>query len=417
MAGPSEEGEVVTVAAAELRCESCGAPWTMRGFQTTKTVACEHCGSVFETSGQSWQLVQQVEGQYQTRPRYALGTRGKLDGIEWEVIGWSERSVTSWGTRYAWEEHLLYNPYEGFRYLIYQDGHFIVVEAIPGAPTTGVNLARYASLTYRHFSSADAVVDEVLGEFPWEVRRGDVATATDYVDPPFILSSEASRGELVWSAGRYLERAEVLAAFGEPTRKLEPIRSVHPCQPNPHRENTRWMGKALLVGLLVWAVGSAMYLASCDNVVIWKGTVDQAGVSQEVELDTRPYYGTVQLKASAPINNQWCGVAAALVDHETNKAHWIQTELEYYSGPGWTEGSQSGSDVVNGIGNGKYVLQVTVDPNSPYKGAVSVELRRDVPLYRFPCCFVLLLLFGPLIAFAQSRAFEGQRWKESDHAG
>ena len=33
------------VEAKELRCDNCGAPWEMRGFSTTHTVACESCTS------------------------------------------------------------------------------------------------------------------------------------------------------------------------------------------------------------------------------------------------------------------------------------------------------------------------------------------------------------------------------------
>ena len=52
---------------------------------------------------------------------------------------------------------------EGFRYLMLSDGHFAVVSPLPGVPTTGLNQASYNGRTYKHFSTAEAVVDEVLG--------------------------------------------------------------------------------------------------------------------------------------------------------------------------------------------------------------------------------------------------------------
>ena len=132
------------VQATELRCPNCGAPVTLRGFATTRTKTCESCDSVIDTSGEAWTLVQTVDKAHKSKPAYALGTRGELDGVTWEVIGWQQRSVRSYGQVYRWEEHLLYNPYHGFRYLLLQDGHWVVVTPCPGVPQTGVNSAQYA---------------------------------------------------------------------------------------------------------------------------------------------------------------------------------------------------------------------------------------------------------------------------------
>ncbi len=412
MAG-APEGKVAAVA---FRCDSCGAPWELRGFQTTRTIACESCGSIFDTRGEQWQLVQQVERAYKTKPRFALGTRGQLDGVEWEVIGWQERSVTAWGQRYPWEEHLLFNPYEGFRYLMVQDGHCVVVEPVAGVPDTGVNRAAYKGRTYKHFSTADAVVDAVLGEFPWEVRRGDAVSAADYVDPPSILSSEAAEGEVTWSQGRYLPREEVIAAFGRPATPLGPIKGIHPCQPNPHRATARWMAGALAVALAAWVLFAGFYLFSRQNKVVWEGKVPPEGVLVEgLTLDSFTEGAPLSVHGAAPLRNQWVYLSGMLVNPVTEQAYFLGLELSYYSGSDWSEGSRSGSEVVSGVPNGTYHLQLTPDPKSLYKGPVEVEVRRDVPLFRYVCCSFFLLLVVPALVFVQSYGFEVSRWKESDH--
>ena len=81
-----------------------------------------------------------------------------------------------------------------------------------------------------------------------------------------------------------------------------------------------------------------------------------------------------------------------------------------------TKADQVLSEVIPGIPSGKYVLQLSIDPQSPYKGPVSVTAREDVTMWRYPCCSVLLLGVVPLLVLILSGQFEKQRWADSDHA-
>lgn len=414
MAG--DEPEVATVPVQELRCLNCGAPWTLRGFNTTRTLACEHCGSVIDTSGQKWQLVERVEGAYNARPRFALGTRGELLGTRWEVIGWCERYVRAYGQKYTWEEHLLYNPYEGFRYLIYQDGHFVFVEPLPGVASARPNAAVYDGKTYKHFSTGKAVVEEVLGEFPWQMRRGDVAKTDDYVAPPYVLSREETEDEINWSRGQYLDASVVLAALGKPTRGVVAARGVHACQPNPHKEVLGWTLKTTVVALGLWLLLSFMYMASADNRVVYAGTVSPGvGLAQEVELRLG---GTIEFAAEAPCSNNWVFLNAMLVGPQgvSEQATYAGLEVEYYSGPDWSEGSRSTTSKISGVQPGRYVLQVSQLPSSTYKGDVKLLLREDVWAVGYLCCSWVFLLVIPVAAGVLTGTFEQRRWAESDHA-
>ncbi|MCW8141455.1 MAG: DUF4178 domain-containing protein [Planctomycetota bacterium] len=408
------EPEPAVVPARELRCPNCGAPWTLRGFNTTRTLGCEHCGSVIDTSGEHWQLVEKVEGAYNARPRFALGTRGELMGVKWEVIGWCSRYVRAYGQKFTWEEHLLYNPYEGFRYLVYQDGHFVFVTPLPGVATSRPMAAAYEDKTYKHFSTGKAIVEEVLGEFPWEVRRGDTAKTDDYVAPPLILSKEETAEEVTWSRGEYVEPDVVLKAFGKPARAVSQRKGVHACQPNPHRPMIDWMLKATGAALVLWALVSFIYMASNRSVPVWSGAVPADGHAQEIVL-TRG--GTVEVSAEAPCDNAWVFLNAMLVGPQgvSEEAQYAGLEVEYYHGPDWTEGSRSTSTLVGGIAPGRYLLQVTHHPESTYKGDVAVHVREDVTAFRYVCCSFFLFLIVPIVAAIKTATFEQRRWAESDH--
>ena len=73
----------------------------------------------------------------------------------------------------------------------------------------------------------------MLGEFPWQVRAGDMATVSDYIDPPLMLSAERTAEETTWSLGRYATGAEIWTAFklpGDPP----PAVGVYANQPSPY---------------------------------------------------------------------------------------------------------------------------------------------------------------------------------------
>lgn len=419
MAGSELQTGEERVAVEELRCANCGAPWTRRGFATTRNFVCEHCGAVIDGSSGKWLVAQKVEGAYEALPRWPLGTRCQLEGVTWELIGWMRRAAHVAGRRYPWEEHLLFNPYQGFRFLIHQDGHWVLVAPMEGAPHATPRSAQHGRDLYRHFSSAEATVEEVVGEFPWEVRRGDTATATDFVDPPRILSCEESQGEVNWSRGRYLTLEEVTKAFPAPPRnQARSPKGIHPCQPNPDRELSRWMFLGLMAGLAGWLLLTGIYSVSRSSRLVWAG---QAGPEEgSVELDLQDTSTrNLEVRASAPVSNQWTYLSMMLVgpigETET-RGREVGIEVSYYSGPDWSEGSRSSSEVLGQVPGGKYVLQWRQDPGSLYKGPVALEVRRDVALWRYPVCTFLLLMTVPGFVLLRSHLFEKKRWEESDHA-
>src|SRR5260370_14531364 len=70
--------------------------------------------------------------------------------------------------------------------------------------------------TYVGFDSMTARTSFVLGEFPWQVRTGDVVRVDDYVSPPQMLSSEKTQDEVTWSLGEYIGGSQLLTAFRAP---------------------------------------------------------------------------------------------------------------------------------------------------------------------------------------------------------
>src|SRR5579885_2132543 len=196
-----------------LHCPNCGGPVQLRGFGHALTVVCQQCMSVLDASNPQLRVLQQVQVKHRFQPKIPLGTRGKLDGVAWEAIGFQRRTVHADGEEFTWEEYLLFNPYKGFRYVTEYDGHWNVVTPLEAQPAR-LAIGRRPAVsmdghTYRHFSGAEAATTFVLGEFPWRVKVGEKVICDDFIDPPLILSSETTPEEINWSRGVYTPGAEI----------------------------------------------------------------------------------------------------------------------------------------------------------------------------------------------------------------
>src|SRR6266702_4385529 len=204
--------------ARALNCPKCGTAITLRSFGQAETVVCGSCHSILDAKDPNLAILQQFEAAtYAATPLIPLGTRGKLRGTDYEVIGFQRRDIKVEEITYYWHEYLLFNPFKGFRYLTEYNGHWNDVSILRSLPT--VNAAgfpptlSYLGQTYAQIQNAKAETSFVLGEFPRQVRVGESSMVTDYVSPPGMISKEESSQEVTWSMGSYVAGRDIWKAF------------------------------------------------------------------------------------------------------------------------------------------------------------------------------------------------------------
>jgi len=410
-----------------LNCPKCGAAITLHSFGQAVTVVCTSCRSILDAQDPNLAILQQFEAAtHDVKPLIPLGTRGKLRGTDYEVTGFQRRSTQIDGITYDWHEYVLFNPYKGIRYLSEYHGHWNDISICKTLPTADFSGANYLGETYKHFQSADANTDFVLGEFPWQVRVGEKAAVSDYVHPPRVLSSEKLDKEVTWSIGEYMYGREIWDSFklsGEPPEAL----GVYENQPSPVTINVTGMWVAFAAFAVLLLALMAVFDMRAKKEPVLQETYQFNGadlksepsfVSDEFALDGGT--STVQVKTSAPVDNHWIYVNYALINQDTGQAWDFGREVSYYHGydsdGSWSEGSRTDSVVIPSVPAGRYYLRIEpeVDPSlrsTPY----SVTVIRDVPVFGIYGIAFLALLVPVVIISFRAYTFERSRWSESDH--
>ena len=248
------------------------------------------------------------------------------------------------GTSYYWDEYLLFNPYKGFRYLTQYDGHWNDVQIVKAAPdessSGGRPVVRMYGETFKHFQSATATTEFVLGEFPWQVRVGDRVETRDFVAPPRMLSEERTPEETTWSLGTYMTGAQVWAAFALPG-KAPHARGVFANQPDEFKPRAGSLAKHYLrfAAIIIVLCLLRLLTASRETVFATNSSFFRPGAIADSLAFVTPTFqvkgrtANLEVTTEAQVDNGWAYFDYALVNEATGQTYEFGREVSYYHGP------------------------------------------------------------------------------------
>ena len=200
----------------QFNCPHCGAPVQVQ-LASTKSITCGSCASIIDLSSGVGGELRSAEQDDPVRPIIPLGSKGQLQGVQWQVVGFQHRMGQEPGDdeQFGWSEYLLYNQKRGFAFLVDAEDGWSMVRPTTGAPQVGSTgrTAKYLGTTYQLKYSYEAETTYVLGEFYWQVERGQKTSNRDFASAKGLLSMEQSKNELTWSAGDKLASDTVVKAF------------------------------------------------------------------------------------------------------------------------------------------------------------------------------------------------------------
>jgi hypothetical protein len=409
-----------------LNCPGCGASLTVRSLGNAVTIVCESCHSVLDAQDPKLRILQQFHAAtIEDPPLIPLGTRGTIRGVLYEAIGFQRRTIQVEGISYSWHEYVLFNPTKGFRYLTEYDGHWNDVSILRSLPSlsSGEATLTYLGETYRLFQTADAATAFVLGEFPWQVRVGEVVHFSDYISPPRVISSEQTGKEVTWSIGEYLAGRDIWKAFKLPGDAPAPI-GVYENQPSPLSQNVKSVWRltgVFLILLLSLAVG--VYWMESDEQIFEQTFEFNTSAGGEASFVTDIFQlkgrtSDVELTTNAGVDNDWIYLNYTLINQDTGHAYDFGREVSYYHGydsdGSWSEGHTTNSVTIPSVPPGNYYLRI--EPESdPNRGLIRyvVTVKRDVPQASFFGLAVLALMIPAGLITWRSMSFEHLRCTES----
>ncbi|HET9241473.1 MAG TPA: DUF4178 domain-containing protein [Oligoflexus sp.] len=413
-----------------FNCLQCGSPIAIHAPGQSLSYACRACGALVEENHQGLRILKKASQSMLWKPLLELGSKNKLRGETWQVIGFMVRSDGSGD--YVWSEYLLFNPFQGFRWLTESQGHWNFLHMTRHRPKSALGTwVSWGGRRYRLFLKGKARVKFVLGEFYWRVKIGDEVTVKDYIAPPDILSSEEDGTEEMWSAGTYVEPEDIEKAF----RPLHPMPArvgVAPNQPSRYLEKRNAYLKhwgffaAILIALHLLMNSFKQETTVLDTNILRDGKVPvQLLRSESFTLDKS---GTnVKIQVYAPLQNSWLNLRFTMVQEDGQAAAPIEFGRDLYRYESGSEGSESHTlDEVflKHLDQGRYRLDINsemgwVDPSilSKQDFPLRVTVKKDVKVISpLVLCLILVSLF-PLWILLGDWRFESKRWADSDVNG
>lgn len=418
--------------AKTFSCTNCGASIVVRYMGHSLSVVCEHCRAVLDARDENLRIIDTYHKATSShQPVLALGSRGKLKGREWEVIGFVVRQDAL--SYYAWQEYLLFNPYYGYRWLTLNNGHWSFVTMVKRKPKTGggyyaantSTTATFDDKKYKLYYAGKISVLYVIGEFYWNVRAGSAVTAADYICPPYMLSREGDENEQVWSQAEYIESKEVDDAFKPEAAMPRPV-GIAPNQPTESKKITPMVSMLWATFVVLLICMQAVQMSSTRNERAFAKTYYFVTDEKNPPITTPVFKleknkANIEIDINADVDNSWFYVYGELVNDDTDLTYTFEKTIEYYhgysGGESWHEGSRHKRFIISSVPGGKYYLNLytqTGDFKKKVNKYFDIKLMRDVKTYSNFFWCLLGLSFVPVILWFRTYSDEVARWSDSD---
>lgn len=410
--------------AKTFSCPNCGGSVTVKAVGHSISAVCAYCSSVIDIANDNFRILSTAHER--TRPTLlTLGNKGILAGYRWEIVGYLEK--TDGSGVYRWDEYLLYNPYQGFRFLVQSQGHWSLFKVLKRsfANQTLTGELKFDGRKYERFHRGLTKVSYVKGEFYWRVRKGEESVVTDYISPPYTLSVDQTDDEINIALGEYIEPKKIEQAFVLSSALPKPL-GVGNNQPGPY--TTEHVGRVWFTAIAAFVLATIVQMAAvlaADKSTVFESSFtvepqdkNQTTVTQSFSLPRR---SNLLIDSYASLANDWLELDLALVDDKNTATKEAKQAMEFYTGTDydgyyWSEGNVDTDTLFSAVPAGNYRLLIDADSGLFLKNQpviFHVQIKRDVSSWSNYGITLLLILLYPVYVSIRYKYFESARWLES----
>jgi Domain of unknown function (DUF4178) len=409
----------------ELKCPQCFKAIKMITYPLAQSCTCNSCGTFYAIEkNQPDKKGNNSNNLFE--PLLALGTKGVLKGVSYEVVGYVKKQEQN-AYKSKWKEYVLFNSIYGFAFLSEYDGHWIFLKETILCPVIlndNTKEFEFANESFHLFNSYTYSVIEAKGEFPYNIFDNKNTLVKEYISPPEIWIREKDNREgITWFFGEHISIKEITSAFAV-TATVPYRKGIGAVQPTNYI-NIKKLVTITLVAIVALLLIHLLLISNKQNKVIteenyyFTDSADNVKVVTE-KFDFNKWRSNVAFTISAPVNNSWFELNATLVNAVTGEEYSLQKGVEYYygysGGESWTEGSTDETAYITNIPSGKYFLQMEGVRESNLLNKpnnFSVKAVYDAVDYRNFWFAVLLVLIWPVINYIISNQKEKSRWGNS----
>jgi len=412
----------------QLKCPQCFKEIQLVSYPLAQSCACNSCGNFYAIEKK--QAIKKGNNKNNLfDPLLALGTKGILKNIPYEVVGYSQKEEhNAYASR--WREYTLFNAAHGFAFLSEFDGHWIYVKETITAPVIlndNIKAFELEKETFHLFNSYSYSVIEAKGEFPYNIFDNKNTLVKEYISPPEIwIREKDSKEGITWFFGEHITVNEIKKAF--PIKGTIPYRKgIGAVQPTGYISLNK-LALGTIIAVLLLLLLHVLFVNEKEERIINEDTYYFSDSTDKVKIVTQKFdldkwRSNLSFNISAPVNNNWFELNATLVNTATGKEYTLSQGVEYYygysDGENWTEGSRSETAYLTNIPAGKYFLEMegTREATGLNKlNYYSVKVIYDGASYRNFWFSVLLLLLWPIINFIRNMYSEQSRWANSPYS-
>ena len=342
-----------------ITCKSCNTLTNVQATVDFVNFACPNCGNVCDLKSANQTHLKK----YTYKPLdiiLPIGLKGIFDNKEYEIINVLVKFLGAF--TYS-KEYTLVSKDEQYIYLSECNGHWIQLKQVDDIELkkSGRLKIKYNDIYFDKFDYYSPSLMRAYGFFDFELSNFD-NFVVEYINPPFILSTERINSETVTYLGQHIEKKEVKKIF-----QLETMPSksgIGVVEPFPfHILDTI---KIFLIAAILILI-CFIFQGSKGNKEVLNNTISINEYANKEYLS--PSFEVVDVAVPIKINlysdvsNSWAYAGVSVVNELTNEEEFAEQDIEFYSGYEdgyhWTEGSQSVKFHICGLKPGKYHLVIS----------------------------------------------------------